>query len=29
VEDRSFEDSLDSRKKSLILSKQYLNQYVV
>ena len=29
VEDRSFEDSLDSRKKSLILSKQYLNQFVV
>ena len=29
VEDRSFEDSLNSRKKSLILSKQYLNQYVV
>lgn len=29
VEDRSFEDSLDSRKKSLILSKQYLDQFVV
>ncbi|NLJ49800.1 MAG: TIM barrel protein [Candidatus Atribacteria bacterium] len=29
VEDRSFEDSLDSRKKSLILSKQYLNQFIV
>jgi sugar phosphate isomerase/epimerase len=29
VEDRAFEDSLESRKKSIILSKNYLNQYVI
>mgnify|MGYP005857586901 CR=1 FL=1 len=29
VEDRSFEDSLESRKKSLILSRQFLNQFIV
>ena len=29
VEDRSFEDSLESRKNSLILSRQYLRQFIV
>lgn len=28
VEDRAFEDSLDSRKKSILLSKRYMNQFV-
>jgi sugar phosphate isomerase/epimerase len=28
VEDKAFEDSLESRKKSIILSKNYLNQYI-
>jgi sugar phosphate isomerase/epimerase len=28
VEDKAFEDSLDSRKKSIILSRNYLNQYL-
>jgi sugar phosphate isomerase/epimerase len=29
VEDRAFEDSLESRKKSIILSKNYLSQFVI
>jgi len=29
VEDRAFEDSLESRKKSIILSKKYMNQFVI
>lgn len=29
VEDKAFEDSLESRKKSVILSKNYLNQYII
>jgi sugar phosphate isomerase/epimerase len=29
VEDRAFEDSLESRKKSIILSRNYLNQYII
>ena len=29
VEDRAFEDSLESRKKSIILSKNYLKQYII
>jgi sugar phosphate isomerase/epimerase len=29
VEDRAFEDSLADKKRSLILSKRYMNQFVI